>query len=609
LGSGEVCRNIVTVRRCPSCGAACGDEDVFCEADGTRIEDEAGSAGPVGMSGAAATGAVVASGAAASGGAASGSAASGDAAAGASAAPCPSCGAAKPDDGDGYCSSCGHRLSPHTPSVAPPSLRPGEENALAMGTKIEGFRLLRIEPDGAVASAPGGAEVLLVLSDATALGVEADAIEKLGGEPGFPKLVARGGPLRTDGAGPPAGDVPFLALSLPPPSAKPLAEVAHAGGPSDAVRLMEALLELAGRVERAGYAWEPLARDVHVLPDGSLTLSRLRSAEKLTYGPRLDAKAILEGVADAFLPLPAVRAPLRLVRLLVPHRDASMPAKRSLATCLVELRSARVELDAPPPSGDLAQECDPGLWRPYNQDATAVCRGTNGGDPWVVIVVCDGVSSSARAEEASSVAAKTACDALAHFARSPDISHETTSSALAASIRAAHLAICAENATRPGTGDLPGTTIVAALVYRRRLTVGWVGDSRAYWVGAKGAELLTLDHSWVNEALARGEITRGEDVTGPLAHTITRCLGPLEVGDVPSEVEPDVRTRELPGPGLVLLCSDGLWNYVNDPADMLAMVRSAGERASAAAVVRVMMNYALARGGQDNVSVAVHAFA
>jgi serine/threonine protein phosphatase PrpC len=254
----------------------------------------------------------------------------------------------------------------------------------------------------------------------------------------------------------------------------------------------------------------------------------------------------------------------------------------------------------------LAAECDQGLKRDHNEDATAIASGVTKGEGWTILVVCDGVSCSTHAEQASNVAAKTACDALAHFAKSGDISHEAATSAMAAAIRAAHVAVCSAQ-IEPSEKEPPGTTIVAALVYRRRLTVGWVGDSRAYWVGPHGAELLTRDHSWVAEAVARGELTEDEALRQPLAHALTRCLGPLESSDSSASVEPDVRARDLPGAGYVVLCSDGLWNYFPNASDIAALVRAAGEGAVPQAIAWRLVNHALHRGGGDNVSVAVYA--
>jgi PPM family protein phosphatase len=177
------------------------------------------------------------------------------------------------------------------------------------------------------------------------------------------------------------------------------------------------------------------------------------------------------------------------------------------------------------------------------------------------------------------------------------------------------VAVCAQIVESPGD-DPPGTTIVAGLVWRRRLTVGWIGDSRAYWVSESGAELLTEDHSWANEAIARGEVTEAEAMLSPLAHALTRCLGPLEIADIEGpadprrprirEVQPDVRTRDLPGPGWVLLCSDGFWNYFPTAAQVARALRSESTPRTAGRIARKLVNLALARGGQDNTTALVY---
>ncbi len=96
---------------------------------------------------------------------------------------------------------------------------------------------------------------------------------------------------------------------------------------------------------------------------------------------------------------------------------------------------------------------------------------------------------------------------------------------------------------------------------------GWVGDSRAYWLGPPGgaaqSSLLTTDHSWAVEIVALGELDEAAAAADPRAHAITRWLG-ADASDAPSVVE--LRPAE---PGLLLLCSDGLWNYLPD-ADALA---------------------------------------
>ena len=152
-------------------------------------------------------------------------------------------------------------------------------------------------------------------------------------------------------------------------------------------------------------------------------------------------------------------------------------------------------------------------------------------------------------------------------------------------------------------------------MWRRRLTVGWVGDSRAYWVSDQGAELLTHDHSWANEAIARGEVTAAEAAVSPLAHALTRCLGPLEVIDPEAtagrprsriqEVVPTSAPAICRAPGIVL-CSDGFWNYFSRAEEVASLVRAAGPDPSRAAIARRLVNHALLRGGRGQLTVLVY---
>jgi PPM family protein phosphatase len=571
------------VQLCPTCDAPCGDDDLFCEADGTRLslsllppgeitEEEAPSATAL------LSAALRASATSEAGG-------------------CVACGAAHADDGDGYCKGCGHRLEVGTAPFSsrgdsvdePPatSLRPG----LAVGAYTVFGPAAR---DDARATTPDGREALVILGAPSAIAVEAEALQKLRGARGFPELLERG--LKAPLA--------WAALSAPPASLRRLGDVVQDGTPAQAVAAIEGLLDLVESAEHVGYSFYPAPRDLLVQSDGKVAVSRVRGAQR---GRPLDARRLLESLGDVFL-APAILGPTQLVRLLVPNRDAEDAIDRSIADVRRLLDAVKVELGEPVGSDETAELCDPGLWRPYNQDATAVSRGVSfAGEPYTVMVVCDGVSSSPHSELASSTASRAARDALDQFLRSRDVVHETEASAVSRAIGAAHLAICAAHAAAP-VSDLPGTTIVVGLVYKKRLTVGWVGDSRIYWLSPRGAELLTHDHSWVNEAIARGEVKDASEVQGALAHTITRCLGPLEVGDVPAEVLPDVKSRELSGRGVVLLCSDGLWNYTPAPEDLARVLQALPDDRNAVSVARLFVNYALARGGHDNVSVAIHAF-
>jgi PPM family protein phosphatase len=262
----------------------------------------------------------------------------------------------------------------------------------------------------------------------------------------------------------------------------------------------------------------------------------------------------------------------------------------------------RVELDLE----RLAGVSDRGRVHARNEDAVALGRLT--GNERTAAAVCDGVSSAYRPELAARVAADAALDALlaAGPEHEPDASQQWSSQQC---MRAA-IASAADAVTRlaaSDTGNVPSCTLVSALIEggeaeHPEITVGWVGDSRAYWLAApqaaEPARLLTTDHSWAVEQVAAGELDEAAAARHPLAHAITRWLG----ADAPAE--PDVVTLRPAGPGVLLLCTDGLWNYRPDPADLAALARPVLARGPLAAAT-ALTTVALQAGGRDNVTVVV----
>jgi serine/threonine protein phosphatase PrpC len=305
-------------------------------------------------------------------------------------------------------------------------------------------------------------------------------------------------------------------------------------------------------------------------------------------------------VGGALLPDPGSRGTPRLVRLLSAHYVVDAERACDLAAERAELEAVAAELPKtrPPDRARAALLTDRGMKRAQNEDAAAIEIG----DGWTVLVVCDGVSSSNHAREASEIAAKAACATLSHIARAREITGSQGLQAVSTAIRAANAAVCAHKFEERKTGEPPGTTIVVALIAKDRATIGWVGDSRAYWVTRDGGQLLTRDHTWLNEAVASGDWTEEDAMLQPLAHALTRCLGPLEWGSA-GTVDPDVATCNLDGPGMLVLCTDGLWNYYSTPVELARLVDptmgvvEASER---------LVNSTLACGAHDNVTVALY---
>ena len=124
--------------------------------------------------------------------------------------------------------------------------------------------------------------------------------------------------------------------------------------------------------------------------------------------------------------------------------------------------------------------------------------------------------------------------------------------------------------------------------------MGWVGDSRAYWLAEtapRAGRLLTADHSG---AAAAGPGSSTPPRRDP-PHAITRWLG------ADSEPEPGVTTFAPAEAGALLLCTDGLWNYVPDPEELAAVALPAVARDGAPAAT-APVTLALDDGGRPTTS-------
>ncbi|OIJ95962.1 PP2C family serine/threonine-protein phosphatase [Streptomyces monashensis] len=259
-------------------------------------------------------------------------------------------------------------------------------------------------------------------------------------------------------------------------------------------------------------------------------------------------------------------------------------------------------------SGPIAAVSDRGLRHHRNEDAFSVGRtALPDGTPAGVAIVCDGVSSATRPDDASLAAAETAGDLL--LAALPRGTHPQA--AMHEAIVAAAQAVDAL-AEEPATArehaphqNAPACTIVGAVVTPGLLVVGWVGDSRAYWVpddrSAPPAR-LTEDDSWAAQMVAAGLMSEAEAYADERAHAITGWLGADAY-----ELEPHTASFKPDRPGVVIVCTDGLWNYAETAGEMAeAVPADAAERPLHSA--RVLVGHALDGGGHDNVTVAVVPF-
>jgi serine/threonine protein phosphatase PrpC len=250
--------------------------------------------------------------------------------------------------------------------------------------------------------------------------------------------------------------------------------------------------------------------------------------------------------------------------------------------------------------GLLAGVTDRGLRHHRNEDVMALATADSATGPVTVAVVCDGVSTSDRPDEASQAAAQAAARVLLDAVRTS----EDLVTASVAAVRSARDAVAV--LARP-SGEDPSATYLSSVMTRTAVTLCWLGDTRGYWLGdtpgpGATAQQLTRDDSLAEELVAAGLLAQSDAETSPHVHVVTRWVG----ADTDAS-EPHVMTFEPPGRGALLLCSDGLWNYQPDALKLaeLALPAALTDPLGAAGT---LVKFALDAGGMDNVTVVLAPF-
>ena len=246
--------------------------------------------------------------------------------------------------------------------------------------------------------------------------------------------------------------------------------------------------------------------------------------------------------------------------------------------------------------GSAAAITDRGLRRRRNEDAMALAVVGNR----AVAAVCDGVASTANPDLAARAAATEALACLEPLLHVPEpLRVQDMAARIREAFARARQAVMGVPDDEPEGNDLsPSTTMVAAVATPEHVVIGNVGDSRAYWCSAADCRLLTTDDSWAQEAIAEG-VPPERAYAHPDAHTITRWIGADAVSAQPTVLELPVTES-----GMLLLCSDGLWNYFREPGDLGRLVHQEVS-SDACRLARRLTDAALTSGGQDNVTVVV----
>ncbi|MGI6224898.1 MAG: Stp1/IreP family PP2C-type Ser/Thr phosphatase [Peptococcales bacterium] len=205
-----------------------------------------------------------------------------------------------------------------------------------------------------------------------------------------------------------------------------------------------------------------------------------------------------------------------------------------------------------------------------------------------LFVVADGMGGHERGDLASSIAIKTLDSFL-----TLEVINTHKVNALCQAIQKANGLIFQEAQTNKSCAGM-GTTITATLFIDDQLYIGHIGDSRAYLIRDARIDLLTKDHSLVGELVRKGELTESEAYRHPHRNVLTRALG------TEPKVEVDISEYKIKTGDLLLLCTDGLYNLVND-SEILSIIKKNNLKESVNQLVKI----ALERGGVDNITVVL----
>ena len=220
------------------------------------------------------------------------------------------------------------------------------------------------------------------------------------------------------------------------------------------------------------------------------------------------------------------------------------------------------------------------------------CKRTNNEDSFGydleegLFVVCDGMGGNAAGETASATAVR---ELVEHFSRAVfGLSREER---LLRSILHANEQVYRMAQTSEELHGM-GTTLVSACLEGRRIVIGNVGDSRAYFLRKGACAQITHDHSFVAEQLRKGSMSAEEAGASPLQSIITRAVGVAE------SVEPDIFRGNLEPGDILLLTSDGLTRYADSKAIASLILASANLTEACQALI----DTAKQQGAVDNVT-------
>ena len=230
---------------------------------------------------------------------------------------------------------------------------------------------------------------------------------------------------------------------------------------------------------------------------------------------------------------------------------------------------------------------DPGCVREQNQDTYQIEElGKNA----LLCIVCDGMGGAKSGNVASSLAAEVFVGEIRRTWKD-DMTQAQIDQMLQAAVKLANFTVYDQGKQFEEFSGM-GTTLVAAVIHDREVTIVNVGDSRAYRIDESGIQKVTVDHSLVEMMVLRGELTPEAAKNYPGKNYITRAVG------TETFAESDLFHLDMNRKDCLLLCTDGLSNIMDDQEILFEVVHGAEK----SCCCQQLLEIAKTRGAPDNVT-------
>lgn len=230
---------------------------------------------------------------------------------------------------------------------------------------------------------------------------------------------------------------------------------------------------------------------------------------------------------------------------------------------------------------------DIGKAREINQDYYSIPKSE---DSLQIFILADGMGGYNGGEVASSLAAESARNYIENNFDKMEHTKENILELVKSAIEYANMVVFEKSQLDQELSGM-GTTLDICFIYNNKIYIGHVGDSRVYRIRKELIRKLTKDHSYVQQLVEDGKITREEANHHPKKNMLTKALG------CTAYVEPDIRARNLEAGDILVMCSDGLTNMVEEK-EIYQKVKENPETAP-----KVLVDLANEAGGYDNITV------